>query len=161
VGLDETPPALQAPSPASFGVADTIEAPLDQTLTANSKLRSGMGDAGLSPLAVWPHGVRLTGVPKAGELPAPEAVNFRYSKVWRSGPAAVSGARKAAFRSGKAAPSTARNVPATPVHKRAALRAFPPAGIPARHATPAAPVGHQLSLGKPTAALDVADTVQR
>ena len=99
VGLDETAPALGAPSPANFGVADTIEAPLDQTLALSPRLRSNMGDVGLSPLAVWPHGVKLTALPKAGELPAPAAVNFHYSKVWHSKPAttAAGTARKASF----------------------------------------------------------------
>ena len=165
VGLDDSSSVmLGAPSPASFGVADSLQEPLAKALAMNpDQPHATPGEAALSPLAVWPHGIRLVALPNAGELPAPAAVNFRYSSVWRpktASVAATKGAHKLRFRSGGKVAPTAHETPLPPLpgRKRAttgsgethAAAPRPPKGFIA----PGAPVGHQLSIGKPTALLD-------
>jgi peptidoglycan-N-acetylglucosamine deacetylase len=74
--------ALQAPSITSFG-AETVDDPVPVTLVSRPEPLRGDRDAAMA--IRWPEEVMMiAALPEVDLLPAPEAANFRYSRVTRS-----------------------------------------------------------------------------
>src|SRR5262245_58543591 len=142
------PPVLEAPSVNNFGIADptgTYEhgwaAPVGDRLRADDR------EVPLPPVAMWPPSVHLVVASATDVLPAPDATNFRYSRVWKPHLPVTRAARKPIAKKDGTTASTATSAPKGTTGT---------IGTPTRGVTgprPARPVGHQIQLPKPTASL--------
>ena len=137
-------PTLAAPSISNFGVgsAGTYDY---GTWPRSDRLRADDREIPLPPVALWPRSVRLVAKSSAELLPAPDASNFRYSRVWKPRPPVTRVAHK--FSTKKKEPTTAATA-TTPAPKIN--------GTPTRGTTsprPPRPIGHQPQPPKPAASL--------
>jgi peptidoglycan/xylan/chitin deacetylase (PgdA/CDA1 family) len=121
-----TEPALNVPSPTSFGVSE-----------ATGKVM-GLDEPALAR-APWPSVARPNVPAGPNQLPVPDAGEFGYFP-------------KAATAALAALPKPARQKPVGPAAKLALKPGKPPKDI-GPPAPRTKPVGHQLSIGKPTASL--------
>jgi peptidoglycan/xylan/chitin deacetylase (PgdA/CDA1 family) len=121
--LAASQPALAAPSPQSFGAS---------------------ADSGAAvPVAIWPHGIKVSPLAETEMLPAPAEENFRYITVWRQrtatrGAGTSPGRQRLASAASRRASAAAAKIATRRDHSRRAAPASPPAG-------------HQIQLPKPTA----------
>jgi peptidoglycan/xylan/chitin deacetylase (PgdA/CDA1 family) len=159
-------PVLDAPSPRSFGVAETPGAPIPVAATdGTDKAATLEGEAPLSPMAIWPHGLTVSGTEA---LPAPSKENFRYWRVWHPRKVtrtAAHGAHK--FSNRKTAPHKDKDVVGSigttaAVPHIAATTHRPPGDVGSRRGVQRKPgagsterqrpqQGHQIQIPKPAA----------
>jgi peptidoglycan-N-acetylglucosamine deacetylase len=137
-------PVLQAPDMHNFGIADA-SGTYEYGAARGDRLRGGDRDIRLPQASVWQRSRRIVGLPSGEMLPAPDASNFNYSRVWKARP-------MVARRSAPKATTTA----AAPIPAPASLpKGAPPPPAPKNNLgpRPPRPVGHQIQLPKPTASL--------
>jgi hypothetical protein len=141
-------PELRFPDTRNFGISDA-SGTYEFGLARAEHLRGGDRDIRLPPRSIWRNSVRIVGLPLAEPLPAPDASNFRYARVWK---ARSMVARRSAP---KAHHATAAPTPVS----ASAPKGAPASAAPKNHnlgpqsPRPSRPVGHQLQLPKPTASL--------
>ncbi len=158
-------PALSAPGIQSFGIANASGA-YEYGVAHADRLRAGDHDIELPSKALWRHGVRLVSVSSAKLLPAPDASNFHYSRVWKPHQTLVR--RKLGTHRRKLTASTRLPKTASPKHhatsKSVSSKSVSHKSVLPKRASshtsknhtaprPSRPVGHQLQLPKPTASL--------
>jgi hypothetical protein len=146
-------PVLETPSVNNFGIID-FAGNYEHPGPRADKLRADDRDVPLPPISLWPRGVRLVGVASAETMPAPDATNFRYSRVWKQRPAGARIARKPAKKDTKdTATASSTHTPAsrTPAGPKGLNGTARSTSDPPR---PPRPTGHQLQPPKqPTASL--------
>jgi peptidoglycan/xylan/chitin deacetylase (PgdA/CDA1 family) len=141
--LTESVPALEAPSPQSFGASADAGAPVPVTLVAApANPSSDVTPGSLRPRLRWPSRINLSALPDVQVLPVPAQENFRYARTWR--PRTVTRIARKPERKHVAATATPRNAAVT-----ARSTAPKDKSRPATRTLPAA--GHQIQLPKPTA----------
>jgi hypothetical protein len=143
-GLSFSEPELRAPDTRNFGISDR-SGTYEFGIARAERLRGGDRDVRLPPTAIWQNSVRIVGLPLAEPLPAPDASNFRYARVWT--------ARSMVAR--RSTPKGHHTTAAAPTPVSAAKGAAPSAAPKNNNLgpRPPRPVGHQLQLPKPTASL--------
>jgi peptidoglycan-N-acetylglucosamine deacetylase len=151
-------PEVRAPDTRNFGISDR-SGTYEFGVARADRLRGSDRDISLQPTSIWRNSVRIVGLPFAEQLPAPDASNFRYSRVWRARPMV---ARRSAPK-GPAAASTLAPIPTPASAPVAAPKGVSPSAAPSaapknnnlgpQPPRPPRPVGHQLQLPKPTATL--------
>ena len=135
VGAAVATPHLEAPSPANFGVADSTGEVVAMNLD-----KTAPGGTPLPRRAPWPDDLKIVIPPDNEVLPSPSAQDFIYNsyKGAASFPESHKPARQLANAKGNPKPGASK-LPGLP----------PPAPIGSK----TKPIGHQLSVGKPTASL--------
>jgi len=156
IGLTLPEPVLQAPDMHNFGIADASGT--YEYGAARDRLRGGDRDIRLPQTSLWQRGVRIVALPSAELLPAPDASNFRYARVWKTRP-------MVARRKPDPAKSTATVSTTAPIAAPAPSPKGAPTAAPKNNPAPnnpapnnlaprpPRPVGHQIQLPKPTASL--------
>lgn len=142
-------PVLAAPGVQSFGIAGASGA-YEYGPAPEDRLRGSEQDIGLPSKALWRRGVRLVGVSSTALLPAPDASNFRYSRVWTPRPPILRRHRGAGKR------ATAISATTTAASPKGATSPGPKNNNNYNNNAvprPPRPIGHQLQLPKPTASL--------
>jgi hypothetical protein len=144
-------PERRFPDTRNFGISDA-SGTYEFGVARADRLRGSDRDISLPPTSIWRNSVRIVGLPLAEPLPAPDASNFRYSRVWRARP-------MVARRGTPKGPTTAATVAPIAAPKAAPSAAPPPPAAPKNNNVgpqpprPPRPIGHQLQLPKPTATL--------
>ena len=148
-------PERRFPDTRNFGISDA-SGTYEFGVARADRLRGGDHDIRLPATSIWRNSVRFVGLPFAEELPAPDASNFRYARVWKARPMVAR--RGTPTPKGPATASTVAPTP-TPV----AAPAFAPKGAPPpapknnnvgpQPPRPPRPIGHQLQLPKPNTTL--------
>jgi peptidoglycan-N-acetylglucosamine deacetylase len=145
VGAEIPELLLPAPSPASFGIEHFGESAMKIALVQT--VERSVPQDGATPLPAaptWPRPVVYAVPPEATVLPVPGAHNFRYARpVTRGKPDKP----KIATKKPPAKPPT---VPKDPATSGGVEPSTPPTNAPPR---PPRPIGHQLSVARPPAAL--------
>jgi hypothetical protein len=142
------------PDSRSFGIPDA-SGTYEFGVARADRLRGGEHDIRLPATSIWRNSVRIVGLPLAEQLPAPDAANFRYASVWRARPMVAR--RGKPTPKGPATAATAAPIAAPKITPAAV--APPPSAAPKNNNVgpqpprPPRPIGHQLQLSKPTAAL--------
>jgi peptidoglycan-N-acetylglucosamine deacetylase len=151
-------PERRMPDSRNFGISDA-SGTYEFGVARADRLRGGDHDIKLPATSIWRNSVRIVGLPLAEQLPAPDAANFRYARVWRARPMV---ARRGTHT--PKGPATASTVAPTPVSAPvAAPKGAPPSAAPSaaprninpgpQPPRPPRPIGHQLQLPKPTTTL--------
>jgi peptidoglycan/xylan/chitin deacetylase (PgdA/CDA1 family) len=148
-------PERRFPDTRNFGISDA-SGTYEFGVARADRLRGGDHDIRLPATSIWRNSARIVGLPFAEELPAPDASNFRYARVWKARPMVAR--RGTPTPKGPATASTVAPTP-TPV----AAPAFAPRGAPPpapknnnvgpQPPRPPRPIGHQLQLPKPNTTL--------
>jgi peptidoglycan-N-acetylglucosamine deacetylase len=142
VGAPTAQPSLDAPSPANFGVTDSTGEVVALDLAPGAlRQRTAAGESPLARSTPWPSNASYTVPPPTESLPTPAAEDFVYNfRKSASSFAKVPGPKTA--RQNLVASSKARlgpgRIPSLPKD-------------PAAAAVRTRPIGHQLTVTKPTA----------
>jgi len=153
VGTTTARPALDAPSPANFGVTESTGQVVAIDLApAAQREKTGAGRSSLARSAPWPNHVSYTVPVDAELLPTPAAQDFIYYPR-RSAPSFAASAGRKSARQNLVATSRFGAKPGSsriPGSPKDPGKDAGPAGARTR------PIGHQLTVPKPTASvLDV------
>jgi hypothetical protein len=155
--LTTSQPVLSAPAIQSFGIVSASGA-FEPGVAEHDQLRAGDHDIPLPPRALWQRGARIVGIASAATLPAPDASNFRYTRVWKPHQTLVRhrlGTRKRTLTSTAHKNTSSKNASSKNAPAKGA------AGQAPKHNTtprPPRPIGHQIQLPKPTASLPAQTT---
>jgi peptidoglycan-N-acetylglucosamine deacetylase len=157
-------PERRLPDTRNFGISDA-SGTYEFGLARADRLRGGDHDIRLPATSIWRNSVRIVGLPLAEQLPAPDAANFRYARVWRARPMVAR--RGTHTPKGHTTASTVARIPAPVATPASAPKGAPPS-VPAPPPAAAAPkninpgpqpprpprpIGHQLQLPKPSTTL--------
>ena len=137
-------PALDAPNPRNFGIADPSGT---YPQSVPDRLRGGDREVPLAPIVLWPNSVKLVALLPPQMLPAPAADTFRYTRVWKPR-SLMRSVRKPIAR--KPRPAVTAGVP-PPQPTTVSVSTIPHSTRTAIPPRPPQPIGHRTELPKPAA----------
>jgi peptidoglycan-N-acetylglucosamine deacetylase len=153
VGAETPEPLLAAPSPENFGIEHFGEPTIRIALAQTFERRVVHdGAVPLHPATIWPRPAVYAVPPEATVLPAPGAQNFKYSRPFHLGK--PDKPKLATKKPSSRSHSTAKGPAKEPATDPASTGSVPPSSPPSDGAPrPPRPVGHQLSVMRPTVGL--------